>query len=212
MTSSAGPPEGLVWPDDLLPVVSELLWLFYHPLAAALMTKCLVCPSAVLTADESPYFVGQVACGTESVSSGIEVELGTVVRVLEPLPTALTELLPRFEVGLQCRGQLLAKAPFGRFQGAEAALATLKLTVASLNELDEARLYVSEPGRYCWEHEHCAGCGRQYGGSSSGATWTINRDRGPAGQGISFCTEACEARYAPPHLMPYPAQHEGSGH
>jgi hypothetical protein len=196
------------------PVLSDeylscLLWLLDDPISAGPLSDSRLqeaanTETAVITGRNEP-FVGYVTCTTQSSASGLAVCLRTGVRCHSDDVTLQT--LTTLQVGLVQRERLLATEQLTQIPQSFAAIASVEVLVKDFSELDGARMFVADEGRYCWDHIHCADCGRVQTAKDAYA-WCENDDSGPVGQKIAFCPDCTNEGYYDRLSLPHVPVHQ----
>ena len=174
------PLPGLLDPEEL----GCLLWLFDEPLKADWLNGRPGLEHGLLQDTNGP-FRGSIRYMVQPSGNKLSLCFTAEVRNVRN-PRFDQSLIDDFSLTLQSGTVTLAKARFTAQPPRQIVIATLVVSVNDLTELDGSMFHLADAGRYCWEHIHCAGCGRQ-GVNDVDSTWSLDPDPGPANTAIRFC-------------------------
>jgi len=189
--------------SDALPSILDpeqlgcLLWILDDPLSAIRIAEDSNTEHSLMHSMNGE-FSGWVSCSCRATDEGLALEFHLSIRNTHVINFP-TELLHGFSLGLRQGNQLLAEAPLKYDPARQPVTANLTVTVGNLDELNGARLYVTDKGRYCWDHTHCTGCG-QMADAESEPNWEEDIDPGPAGSKVIFCPSCLKSE----HPLSYP--------
>ena len=192
--NGSGALPSILDPDQL----GCLLWLIDDPLSATRMAEDSNTEHHAFMHLTNGEFSGGVYCSYRATNEGLALEFHLSVRNTHVINFP-EELLHGFSLALRQGNQLLAEAPIAHDPARQPFTANLRVIVRNLDELDGARLYVTDEGRYCWDHIHCTGCGRMADAESE-PNWEEDIDLGPAGGIVIFCPSCLASE----HPLIYP--------